>query len=128
MVQKVPILASSLCPERLGCAWSSLDRKHFPHRGLTRRHTEHGPARYLPGTTAAQIRQIETNTVAEPTQVLAHSPGSSEYVRDLGAVIGWDAGLDATLSYAECSGGLAAGRSYHGRPMSQANHKLGAKQ
>ncbi|HEY5373053.1 MAG TPA: hypothetical protein VIK01_05170 [Polyangiaceae bacterium] len=59
--------------------------------------------------------------------MLTPPPTSSEYVRDIGGVIGWDAGLDATLSYVECSGGLVAGRSYHGRPMSSANHKLGSK-
>jgi hypothetical protein len=45
----------------------------------------------------------------------------------MGDTIGWDAGLDATLSFVECSGGLTAGRSYHGRPMSPTNHKLGAQ-
>ena len=33
-------------------------------------------------------------------------------------------GKDATMSFAECSGGATAGRSYHGRPMATDNHKL----
>jgi hypothetical protein len=112
------------CPDRLGCAWTHYNGRHFPHRGLTRRHTSHGPARYLPGTTPTQIRAIETETVRNPSSVLAHLPGKSEYVRRMDRVIGWDEGNDATVSYAECSGGISAGRSFHGRPMAMTNHEL----
>lgn len=56
--------------------------------------------------------------------MLSEPPGKSEYVREAGAVIGWDRGRDATHSFVECSGGATAGRAYHGRPMSAGNHKL----
>lgn len=112
------------CPGRLGCAWSEHGRKHFPHRGLRPEHTRSGPAKYLPGTTDDQIRSIETTTVGTPGLVLSPPPGKSEYVRSMDRVIGWDLGQDATISFAECSGGVAAGRSYHGRPMAPPNPKL----
>jgi hypothetical protein len=40
---------------------------------------------------------------------------------------GWDCGEDATLSFAECSGGGQAGRTYHGRPMANLNRKAQPK-
>lgn len=112
------------CPGRFGCGWTDHGKKHFPYRGLKREYTRHRAARYLPGTTAAQIQAIETATVAAPTRVLTPPPGNSEYLRDVGQVIGWDDGQDATLSFAECSGGLTAGRAFHGRPMAWTNPKL----
>lgn len=112
------------CPNRLGCAWTEHERKHFPHRGLEPSHTRHGPAKYLPGTSGAQIRAIETATVQSPSATLSLPPGKSEYVRPMDRVIGWDEGQDATVSFAECSGGAWAGRSYHGRPMASSSHKL----
>ena len=51
-------------------------------------------------------------------------PGRTEYLREVGEVIGWDDGKDATLSYAECSGGLAGSRAFHGRPMTASNPKV----
>ncbi|MCC6521902.1 MAG: hypothetical protein IT373_04510 [Polyangiaceae bacterium] len=120
----VPEQQPARCPDRLGCAWQEHGRKHFPHVGQTRAHTRHGPARYLPGTTSDAIRSLETQTVRAPDHVLSAPPGKSEYVRDMHAVIGWDAGRDATSSFAECSGGATRGRAYHGRPMCVGNHKL----
>jgi hypothetical protein len=98
--------------------------KHRPHRGLTRAHTVNRPAKYLPGTTPDQIRAIETTTVQSPSTVLAQPPGKAEYVRVLDIVVGWDQGQDATVSFAECSGGIGNGRAFHGRPMATNNHKL----
>lgn len=112
------------CPYRLGCGWTEHGKKHFPHRGLTREHTRNGNAKYLPGTTSTQIRAIETATVQGPATILSPPPGKTEYVRVLDRVIGWDNGEDATISFAECSGGLLAGRAFHGRPMARSNHKL----
>lgn len=103
--------------------WNPHGRKHFPHRGLAREHTRNEPARYLPGTTEAQIRAIETETVRAPSQIRAAPPGKAEYLRGVNKVIGWDNGKDATLSFSECSGGTSAGRSYHGRPMAEANRQ-----
>lgn len=54
---------TSPCPEARGCQWSQHRRKHFPHRGMSKGHTRHGPARYLPGTSAEQVRALETETV-----------------------------------------------------------------
>ncbi len=61
---------------------------------------------------------LETETVASAVRdgVTHHF----EYTRDMGKVIGWDGGKDAHVSFAECSS-----RTYHGRPMSRDNHKLG---
>jgi hypothetical protein len=112
-----------LCPVRLGCGWSSAKRKHFPFKGLRPEHTAHQPARYLPGTTEAQIRMIETATATAPDRKLAAHP-HAKYARAVGAPIGWDNGADAVVSFVECSGGLADGRAYHGRPMAGTNPKL----
>ena len=73
---------------------------------------------------AEEIQAMETATVQTPTAVLSPPPGKAEYIRVVEEVIGWDKGEDATISFAECSGGVAAGRSFHGRPMARANHKL----
>lgn len=112
-----------VCPSALGCAWSPHRRKHFPHRGMVREDTRHGPSRYLPGTKAEQIEQIETKTVREGHRT-AYADACSEYVHSVGEVIGWDRAEDATWSFAECSGGVASGRSFHGRPMAESNRKL----
>ena len=115
------------CPEKFGCVWSQHGRKHFPHRGLSREHTVHGPAKYLPGMSQQEIMAIETATVRAPPTRLSLPPGKSEYARDVGFVIGWDAGGDATYSFVECSGGASSSRTYHGRPMSSGSQKLGRK-
>lgn len=88
-----------------------------------KRHTLHKPARYLPGTTAGQIRELETATVRHG-QSETLRPGHTEYHRKTDVVIGWDEGMDAKYSFTECSGGLVAGRAFHGRPMAAPNHKL----
>lgn len=111
------------CPVRLGCGWMPY-LKHRNHGGFTKKHTQHGPARYLPGMKADEIQAVETATVQTPTAVLSPPPGKAEYVRVVEDVIGWDRGEDATISFAECSGGVAAARSFHGRPMARSNHKL----
>lgn len=115
---------AAACPERLGCVWSAHGRKHFPHHGLRKEHTVHGPAKYLAGMSQADIKATETATVRAPTTRLSLPPGKSEYARDIGSVVGWDAGGDATFSFVECSGGASSGRTYHGRPMSSGNQKL----
>lgn len=107
------------CPTRLGCGWSANGRRHFPHPGLIKGHTRNGNAKYLPGTTPAQIQAIETATAATPTTLLSPAP-ASEYVRDVGQVIGWDRGEEAALSFVECTS-----RTFHGRPMASENPKLG---
>lgn len=56
--------------------------------------------------------------------ILSPPPGKAEYVRPVDRVIGWDDGQEATLSFAECSRGIFAGRSFHGRPMASSNPKL----
>jgi hypothetical protein len=104
---------------RHGCGWAANGRRHFPHAGLIKAHTRNGNAKYLPGTTPAQIEAIETRTVATPTELLSPAP-FPEYVRDVGQVIGWDRGQDATLSFVECTS-----RTFHGRPMALGNLKLG---
>lgn len=112
------------CPYRLGCGWTEHGKKHFPHKGVTRDHTRNGNARYLPGTTSPQIQAIETATVQAPSTILSPPPGKAEYVRVVDRVIGWDEGENVTVSFAECSGGVLAKRSVHGRPMARSNHKL----
>ena len=111
------------CPALRGCSWTEHGRKHFPHRGLTKDHTRHGPAKYLPGTTPAQIRAIENVTVSVGA-FRADTTSNTEYARETDHVVGWDKGEDATVSFAECSGGDSAGRSFHGRPMTTSNHRL----
>jgi hypothetical protein len=109
--------AALACPQRFGCGW--VDRlKHRPHPGLTRGHTTNGNAKYLPGTTPAQIQGLETETVTAPTVVLSPAP-AAEYVRDAPHVIGYANGQDTTLSYVECTS-----RFFHGRPIAPADRKL----
>jgi hypothetical protein len=91
---------------------------------MTKEHTRHGPAVYCLGMNQQTIRDLETETVRSPSSVLSTPPGKSEYAREMGLVIGWDEGKDATLSFVECSGGLSAGRSFHGRPMATSNRKI----
>lgn len=79
--------------------------------GMKRTDTRHGnPARYLRGTIAPEIQRIETTTVRGPDRDRNASAFKREYQRETGAVIGWDDGRDATISFVECSGGERAGR------------------
>jgi hypothetical protein len=112
------------CPALRGCSWTEHGRKHFPHRGLTKGHTRHGPAKYLPGATPAQIHAIESATVSVAALGASATSNNTEYARETDQVVGWDEGEEATVSFAECSGGTNAGRSFHGRPMTASNHKL----
>jgi len=108
------------CPGPLGCGWTNHGRKHFPHAGLKQEDTRWpNPARYLPGTTEQQVHQLKTLTVATGGVRGGPPPTKTEYVRDVGAVIGWDLGENAQVSFAECTS-----RAYHGRPMSRSNPKL----
>lgn len=113
----------SQCPEARACAWSSHRRKHFPFKGMVRADTIKEPAKYLWGMTRAEIRSLERQTVQTGTRI-ERSPTHSEYLREIGEVIGWDEGRDATVSFAECSGGTNASRAFHGRPMSTPNRKV----
>lgn len=110
----------SCCPAARNCGWSPHGYKHVPFRGMTPNHTAHKPARYLPGT---NMQELETETVRRGMRTL-RSELKSEYQRDVGCVIGWDEGRDATVSFVECSGGLVGGRAYHGRPMATSNRKV----
>ncbi len=114
--------AASACPKARSCEWSEHDEKHFPKRGVTREKTLRGPAKYLPGTTAERIRELETFTVMTPdrTEERAHK---RHYFRRSDEVIGWDKGELASNSFVECSGGEVSGRSFHGRPMHPSNKK-----
>jgi hypothetical protein len=69
-----------------------------------------------------QIRALETETVRAGKRNV-RSETASHYQRQVGEVIGWDCGEDATLSFVECSGGIEAGRGFHGRPMAMSNRK-----
>lgn len=104
------------------CSWSPAAYKHFPFRGMTPKHTERGPARYAPGLGQNDIQTMETTTARQGTWCRGRFPARKEYLRDAEAVIGWDLGQDATLSFVECSGGTTV-RSFHGRPMTCANPK-----
>jgi hypothetical protein len=106
------------------CTWTHHGYKHFPARGVTREHTRHGPAKYA-GRSEVEVRTLETATVREP-ELRGGDPGSGkvEYLRDMNALIGWDEGVDAHLSFVECSGGTLAGRSFHGRPMHRGNRAV----
>ncbi len=114
--------SKTTCPGQFGCAWSPHNYKHFPFRGMKQGHTTHGPARYLPGT---NIQDMETQTVTIGERSL-RGDLQSEYRRNTGAIIGWDRGQDATISFVECGGGLSGGRAYHGRPMAASNPKVEA--
>jgi hypothetical protein len=73
-----------------------------------------------------QIRAIESTTVSVGALDANATSNNTEYARETDQVIGWDAGEDATVSFAECSGGTGAGRAFHGRPMTTSSHKLRA--
>lgn len=102
------------------CSWSHHGDKHAWHPGLTRELTRKGPARYLKGI---NVRKLERGTLAGPDRRRGGCPGNSEYAREMGKLIGWDEGEDATVSYVECSGGSAT-RTFHGRPMRAGNGTL----
>lgn len=111
------------CPVLRSCTWSQHGRKHFPFRGMLKEHTVRQPARYRSGLSAEDIRLLEQRTVREG-QRDQRSETKSEYLRPLQEVIGWDRGENASISFVECSGGLSAGRAFHGRPMSDANRRV----
>lgn len=103
------------------CEWTTHDYKHAAARGVERRDTRHGPARYR-AMPQGEWHGLEMQTVRQPTHGRGSAQsGKTEYLRDVRSVIGWDEGEDATLSYVECSGGLVAGRAFHGRPMRAKN-------
>jgi hypothetical protein len=93
---------------------------------MTRQDTRRpDPARYVESFDAGAIRALEAATAGAPDPWRRCSPSAhAEYARDVGCLIGWDDGNDAMISYVECSGGLSAGRVYHGRPMHGRNPKL----
>ncbi len=105
------------------CSWSPASFKHFPFSGLTREHTEHGPARYALDYDRHAIEAVERTTASSPSLGCGTFPGRTEYARVLDHVLGWDRGRDANVSYVECSGGDQV-RAFHGRPMSSDNAKL----
>lgn len=110
------------CPGLRACAWSQHARKHFPFKGMTRSDTVNEPALYRWGMKPGDIRALESETVRTGKR-LERSPTHSEYLREVDEVIGWDEGREATVSFAECSGGANASRTFHGRPMSAQNRK-----
>lgn len=79
LMVKLPKLQPLLCPELRGCSWTDHGRKHFPHRGLTKDHTRHRPAKYLPGTKREQIRAIETATVSSSPLAVTAASNRTEY-------------------------------------------------
>jgi hypothetical protein len=108
------------CPVEGRCSWWHHGYKHFPKQGITAKHTQHGPAKYT--VPARTIGALETETIRSPSvKAGSHVNGRTEYLRDVGTVIGWDEGENASFSYAECSGGVTSGRAYHGRPMHESN-------
>lgn len=87
---------------------------------MLRDHTREGnPALYLP---TVDIQRLETDTAQKPERLCLAKPMKREYLRDVGTVIGWDDGHDATLSFVECAGGTVT-RAFHGRPMHALNQK-----
>jgi hypothetical protein len=82
------------------------------------------PARYLPAFDGPSIRALETATASDAFRLHVFPGGKAEYRRNVAEAIGWDDGKDAMFSFVECSGGLGAGRAYHGRPMHASNPKL----
>ena len=114
------------CPVLRACQWSQHGRKHFPFKGMTRSDTVNEPALYRPGMKPGDIRALEGETVRIGKR-MGRSPAHSEYVRKVDEVIGWDEGRDATLSFAECSGGTNVSRTSHGRPMSTENRKAAGR-
>ena len=92
---------------------SFVPMKHRGHKGLRARHTLGQPAKYFPGT---DIRALEAATVQHPDRAAGESTTVTKYLRDAGAVIGYDDGVETHWSYVECGTGTGA-RSYHGRPL-----------
>ncbi len=107
------------------CAWSPHNHKHFPIADMKPKHTVRpNAARYLAVFDGPSIRALETATARDAFRLHILPGGKAEYRRDVGEVIGWDDGKEATFSFVECSGGAGAGRAYHGRPMHPSNPKL----
>jgi hypothetical protein len=107
------------------CAWSPHNYKHFAAVGTKPKHTVRpNAARYLPSYDEPAVKALEAGTACDPFRCRFLDGGKAEYLREIGEVIGWDDGKDATLSYVECSGGTEAGRAYHGRPMHDSNPKV----
>lgn len=104
------------------CRWWSHNYKHFARRGISREHTRRKPAVYLVVTTELEVREIEETTVRNPELIRGAVGSHRKYLRDVGRVIGWDEGKDARLSFVECSGGVTAGRAFHGRPAHDDAH------
>lgn len=75
------------CPLLRACVWSQHGRKHFPFKGMRKEHTVREPARYRSGLTAADIRALESRTVAEGERA-ERSQTKSAYYREVGEVIG----------------------------------------
>jgi hypothetical protein len=117
-------MVSQLCrvDKNPPCGWDPHNFKHFPIEGMTRQHTRRGPARYLPGFDEERIRTLESQTARRPDMRRQRSVSKTEYLRNTPETIGWDLGVDATLSFVECAGGDVA-RTFHGRPMSISNLK-----
>lgn len=91
---------------------------------MTKRHTENGnPSLYLPKLSEVEIQALELATTKDGRRGVS-PPAIATYVREMGDIIGWDDGQDATVSYVECSGGEFSGRAFHGRPMHQDNPAL----
>lgn len=108
-----------LSPPPSVCQWSPHGWKHVAIQGMTRAHTHHN-ARYMAGI---DVQALETETVQAGARRVS-PPALATYTREVGSVIGWDDGRDATFSHVECSGGDTAGRSFHGRPMHPDNLAL----
>lgn len=90
---------------------------------MTRGHTKRpNPARYLPGFDVVRIQTLEMETARRSERQRGSSSSKTEYLREVGDVVGWDEGQDASLSFVECAGGEVA-RSFHGRPMCADNSK-----
>ncbi len=96
------------------CGWDPHNYKHFPFPGMTREHTRApNPARCLSGFYIARIQTLETETARRRERRRGSTSSKTEYLRDIGEVVGWDQGQDASLSFVECAGGEVA-RSFHG--------------
>jgi hypothetical protein len=105
------------------CGWDPHNYKHFPFAGMTREHTRPpNPARYLPELDAVRIQTLETETARRRERQRGGAASKTEYLREVGEVVGWDQGQDASWSFVECAGGEVA-RSFHGRPMCADNLK-----
>jgi hypothetical protein len=90
---------------------------------MTRDHTRRpNPARYLAGFDVVRIQTLEMETARRRERQRVSPSSKTEYLQDIGDVVGWDQGQDASLSFVECAGGEVA-RSFHGRPMCVDNSK-----